>query len=237
MLGLGIGVPNNDYAGGWTPADLSGLVGWYRFNTNLVRAGATSFPEDGEDVGRWGDASGSNNHASKTSDEPSYDEASKSVFFDSTAETFDIPQLSLGTFAMYARIKFTAAISSSDVLMQDDTTANNFWRVQSTTGIRCKIGGGAGAINYTLHSSNFLEQGPFYNMGLERDGDSKMSSYFNGAINGSAVLVDLVSKPFLVDSIHGGRDVLVSEVIITTNPLTSAERALLTTWLNSETEG
>jgi len=64
-----------------------------------------------------------------------------------------------------------------------------------------------------------------------------MSSYFNGAINGSAVLVDLVSKPFLVDSIHGGRDVLVSEVIITTNPLTSAERALLNTWLNSETEG
>ena len=236
MLGLGIGVHNNAYAGGWTPADLSGLVVWYRFNTGIIKAGASTLAADGEDVGRWTDKSGVGNNAVKTSDHPSYDAAKKSVFFDSTAETLDIPQLTLGTFSMYARVKFTASITSADILMQDGTTSNNFWRVQSTTGIRCKIGGAATAINYTLHSSNILEEDIFYNMGLERDGDSKMYSYLNGTANGSPVTVDVESKSFLVDSLHGGKDVMISEVVITTNSLSSAERALLDTWLTSETE-
>jgi len=238
MLGLGVSLAH-PYAGGdWTPADLSGLVGWYRYNTDLVKAGEVSFPDDGEDVGRWLDHSGNDNDASKSSNEPSYDGTLKSVFFDSTAETLDIPQLALGAFSIYVRVRFTAAsITSADILMKDDTVSNNFWRIQSTTGIRCKIGGGGDAINYTLHSSTTLGVDTWYNMGLERDGDSDMYSYLNGGVNGASVNTDLNEYPFAVDSIHGGKDMLVSEVIITTEALSSGERALVDTWLSSETEG
>jgi len=237
MLGLGVNVAHPHVGGDWTPSELTGLVGWYRFNTDLVVAGGVDFPTDGEDVGRWLDHSGNANHASKSSDEPSYDGTLKSVYFDTTQETLDIPQLTLGTFAMYVRVRFIgAAITSADVLMQDDTTSNNFWRIQNTTGIRCKIGGWATALNYTLHSSTTLVQNTWYNMGLERDLESGVYSYLDGEVNGAAVTSHLESYPFLIDSIHGGKDMLVSEVIITTNPLSSAERALVDTWLSSETE-
>ena len=237
MLGLGVSVSNNAYAGGWTPNDLGGLVGWYRYNTDLVKAGSSAFPEDGEDIGRWLDHSGNSSDATKTSNEPSYNLDLGSVFFDSTAETLDIPQLTLGTFAIYVRIRFTDAdIGTSDILMKDDTTAHNFWRIQSTTGIRCKIGGST-AVNYTLHSSTSLSTSTWYNMGLERDANSDVYSYLNGEVNGASVSVDIGSKSFLVDSLHGGKDMVVSEVIITTEALSSADRALVETWLTSETEG
>lgn len=237
MLGLGIGVSHSNDGGGWTPAELTGLVGWYRYNTDLVVSGGSTFPDNGEDIGRWRDQSGNSNDASKADDVPSYDKVYESVFFDSTAETLDIPQLTLGEFAIYVRMRFTdTSINTSDILMKDDTTAYNFWRIQTTTGIRCKIGGSS-SLNYTLHSSTTLAADSWYNMGLERDADSDIYSYLNGVANGSAHNEDLESRPFLVDSIHGGQDVLVSEVIITTSALTSAERELVDTWLSSETEG
>lgn len=235
MLGLGLGVHNSSYAEDWTPANLSGLVGWHRFNTGFTRPGG-SFPLDGNDIERWRDVSGNNNHASKSSDLPSYNATYKAAFFDSTAESFDIPQLTLTTFSIYVRLQFTGGITSADVLMQDDTTSNNFWRIQTTESIRCKLSSSPAA-NYTLHSSTNLETDVWYNMGLERGTDDEMYSYLNGIVNGSSVNIEAQTKPFLVDSIHGGKDMLVSEVIITTNSLTSAERTLVDTWLSSETEG
>ena len=237
MLGLGLSVDRQPYVGGWTPSDLSGLVGWYRFNTGIHKLGTTTFPVNGEDVGRWVDQSGNGNDATKSSNVPSYNSTLSSIFFDSTAETLDIPQLTLGEFSIYIRLRFTdTTITTGDILVKDDTSANNFWRIQGTTQIRCKIGGSA-SINYTLHSSIILNENVSYNMGLERDSGSAMSSYLEGVANGASTIIDLGDNPFLVDSIHGGVDAVISEVIITTTSLTSEERELVDKWLSSETPG
>ena len=66
MLGLGSSISANQYPGGWTPASISGLVGWYRFNTGLQTSGG-AFPSDGDGITQWDDASGQGNNATKTS--------------------------------------------------------------------------------------------------------------------------------------------------------------------------
>ena len=237
MLGLGVNVARQPYAGGWAPSDLSGLVGWYRFNTGIQKLGATTSPSDGEDIGKWVDQSGNSNDATKSSNVPSYNSALKSVFFDSASETLDIPQLTLGAFSMYVRLRFTdSTITTADVLMKDDTTANNFWRIQTVNQIRCKIGGSS-SLSYVLHDSVSLESDVFYNMGIERTSSSALSSYLGGIINGTARTIDIGTYPFLIDSIHGGVDAVISEVIITTASLTSEERELVENWLSSETSG
>ena len=68
---LGLTNSINRYAGGtWTPARLSGLIGWYRNqkpdNTDIFTASDT-LATNGEDVHKWLDSSGNNSHITASS--------------------------------------------------------------------------------------------------------------------------------------------------------------------------
>jgi len=240
MLGLGNSICLNQYpGGGWTPAIISGLVGWYRFNTGLQKSGG-AFPSDGDAITQWDDASGQDNNATKSSDLSNYNATLKAPEFAGSADSLQIPQLELEEFAIYVRIRFTdSTISNQDVLINDDDTTNNFWRVQSTSGIRIKIGGSS-ATNYTLHSSTTLVANTYYTMGLERQTDGEVFSYLDGTANGSSQTIafgDSPSRNFLIDNIKGGNNAIVSEVIIVNESLSDVDRAELTTWMAAEIEG
>jgi len=239
MLGLGNSVSASQYSGGWTPASISGLVGWYRFNTGLQKSGG-DFPSNGDAITQWDDASGQGNNATKSSNLATYDSTHKGPDFQGSSDSLQIPQLELEEFALYVRIRFTdSTIQSGDVLINDDDTANNFWRIQSTTSIRIKIGG-SGATNYTLHSSTTLVANTYYIMGLERQTDGEVFSYLDGTANGSSQTIAFGGSPsrnFLVDNIKGGNNAIVSEVIIANKSLSDGDRAELTTWMAAENEG
>ena len=239
MLGLGNSVSASQYPGGWTPANISGLVGWYRFNTGLQKSGG-DFPSNGDAITQWDDASGQGNNATKSSNFATYNSTLKAPEFIGGSDSFDIPQLELEEFAVYVKIRFTdSTITSQDVLLQDDDTGGNFFRIQSTSSIRVKLGGSA-ATNYTLHSSTTLVANTYYIMGLERQTDGEVFSYLDGTANGSSQTIAFGGSPsrnFLVDSIKGGNNAIVSEIIIANESLSDSDRSELTNWMESEIEG
>lgn len=239
MLGLGNSISASQYPGGWTPADISGLVGWYRFNTGLQKSGG-AFPSDGDGITQWDDASGQGNNATKSSNVSNYNATLKAPEFAGSSDSLQIPQLTLHEFSVYIRIRFTdSTIASSDVLVEDDDTSNNFWRVQNTSTIRIKVGGSS-QVNYTLHSSTTLVADTYYIMGLERQTDGEVFSYLDGAANGASQTIAFGSSPsrdFLIDNIKGGNNAIVSEVIIANESLSDGDRAELTTWMAAEIEG
>ena len=237
MLGLGNSI--GGYPGGWTPSDISGLVGWYRFNTGLQKSGG-AFPSDGDGITQWDDASGQGNNATKSSNLANYNATHKAPEFSGASDSLQIPQLELEEFSLYIRIRFTdSTITSSDVLINDDDTANNFWRIQSTTSIRIKVGGSS-ATNYTLHSSTTLTANTYFIMGLERQTDGEVFSYLNGTANGASQTIAFGGSPsrnFLIDNIKGGNNAIVSEVVIANKSLSDSDRAELNTWMAAENEG
>ena len=237
MIGLGLGI--GGYPGGWTPADISGLVGWYRFNTGLQKSGG-AFPSDGDAITQWDDASGQGNNATKSSNLSNYDATLKAPEFSGSSDSLEIPQLTLEEFSVYVRIRFTdSTITSGDVLINDDDTANNFWRIQNLSTIRIKVGGSS-QVNYTLHSSTNLVADTYYVMGLERQTDGEVFSYLDGTANGSSQTIafgDSPSRDFLIDNIKGGNNAIVSEVVIVSKSLSDSDRAELTTWMAAENEG
>ena len=239
MLGLGNSVSASQYPGGWTPASISGLVGWYRFNTGLQKSGG-AFPSDGDGVTQWDDASGQGNHATKTSQLANYNSTLKAPDFAGSADSLLIPQLELEEFAIYIRIRFTdSTINNNDILILDDDTANNFYKIINTTSVRAKIGGSA-AKNYTFHSSTTLAADTYYILGLERQTDGEVFSYLNGTANGASQAVVFGGSPsrnFLLDEIKGGNNAIVSEVIIANKSLSDGDRAELNTWMHAENEG
>ena len=239
MLGLGNSVSASQYPGGWTPASISGLVGWYRFNTGLQKSGG-AFPSNGDGITQWDDASGQGNNATKSSNLATYDSTLKGPDFQGGSDSLQIPQLELEEFAVYVRIRFTdSTIDNNDILAQDDDTSGNFFRIQTTTSIRTKLGG-SGATNYTLHSSTTLTANTYYILGLERQTDGEVFSYLDGTANGSSQTIAFGGSPsrnFLVDEIKGGNNAIVSEVIIANKSLSDGDRAELTTWMAAEIEG
>ena len=240
MLGLGNSVSASQYpSGGWTPANISGLVGWYRFNTGLQKSGG-AFPSDGDGVTQWDDASGQGNHGTKTSALSNYNATLKSPEFGGASDSLLIPQLDLEEFAIYVRIRFTdSTINNGDILIQDDDTTGNFFRIQTTTSVRVKIGNSA-AKNYTLHSSTTLVANTYYILGLERQTDGEVFSYLDGTANGSSQTIAFGGSPsrnLLLDEIKGGNNAIVSEVVIANNSLSDGDRAELTTWMAAENEG
>ena len=239
MLGLGNSISSNQYPGGWTPASISGLVGWYRFNTGLQKSGG-AFPSDGDGVTQWDDASGQGNNATKSSDLSNYNATHKGPDFQGASDSLLIPQLELEEFAIYVRIRFTdSTINNNDILIQDDDTSGNFFRVQGTTSVRVKIGNSA-AKNYTFHSSTTLVANTYYILGLERQTDGEVFSYLNGTANGASQTVAFGGDPsrnLLLDELKGGNNAIVSEVVIANESLSDVDRTGLTAWMNRDNEG
>ena len=242
MLGLGNTLVGGAPSPEFTPASLSGLVIWLRYNTGLEESDEST-PEDGEQVTKWADASGEGNHGTKSgSGFSNYDATLKSPYFDGSSDSLEFSQFTFdGEFSVYARVMLeaTGETINADILLQDKDIGNNFWRINSGTVTRVKLGGG-GALNFTHHSSIDLSEDVFYNFGLERDGSNNVTSYLG--VDGSDIAANGASqsesKTWLMDvlgkGLNGG---YVAEVVVTTNVLTAAERQSLHEWLTAGNEG
>jgi hypothetical protein len=143
-LGLGLSLPNMG-KNPWEPIEESSLVAWYKFNDGIVL--------NGTDVRDWADSSG-NGHLMKqltASEQPAY--TSGYLTFDS-ADTHNLQtssQIELsGAFTIGIRFYPDAY---NNVLIADNTTANEFFKLTASDRLAVKIDGSTK--NMDLDSGSF----------------------------------------------------------------------------------
>jgi hypothetical protein len=174
-LGLGLSLPNMG-KNPWEPMEESSLLAWYKFNDGIVL--------NGTDVRDWADSSG-NGHLMKqltASEQPAYTDGY--LTFDS-ADTQNLqtsPGMELsGAFTVGIRFY---ADAFNNVLIGDNTTANEFFKLTSSSRIAVKIDGttrnmdldsgtfGNGYIVLTRDSSNVLT---LWHNGVEQSGSGALA--------------------------------------------------------------
>ena len=223
-LGLGLNIKTS--GGAWTPANISSLIHWYKYDTGITK--------DGEnDITAWNDQKGSNNLTASgvTDASPLY--ASGAVHFNAAGDilTFGSP-LSLGTFSIYCRVESNDV--SNDTLYEKGSS--DFFIIKTSAQIRAKIGGGA---RHDVHSGVSLSADTKYNLGFEREdtGGTTNDQMF--------VSIDGVNKPFTANGTLAittafevatvGQPAIENkfyEIVICNNSLSASDRVKLNTYLN-----
>ena len=231
-LGLGLSL-NNRIDAAWTPAKLgANLVMWLQNDTGILESdGSTA--EDGEDVTKWTDQSGDANHMLAANNYFDYDSATGGVeSADSTNNKLFLATdgskniTFSGQLALYARVAIsTISSGSTDLFFYDsDAESADFFRVHSTTEIRCKINSST-KVGWTQGSPT-LDQ--FYNFGFERDGDNVLTCFRDNTsltkIETSGYETGAVSGDFVLDAIGGSFDGIIKEVVWVNRALTADER-------------
>lgn len=226
-LGLGLSI-NNTVSGDWTPAKLSGLQFWFRKGVGITTEDDVT-AEDGDAVYGWADQSGNNKHATGAASRFSYNAASGGVEGGGNNK-LDITQIDFtGQFAFWVRLKFdTISSGANDIMFNDGTSAPNddFFRLQTATQLRAKIGGGS-AMNYTCSS---ISTGVYTNLGFERDGSDDCRAYIGTTAQGSAVNN---TNDFNLDRVLGAFDGICLEIVVTNTVLSTADRSSLHTYLTN----
>tara|TARA_R100001463_G_scaffold65486_3_gene118788 strand:- start:216 stop:908 length:693 start_codon:yes stop_codon:yes gene_type:complete len=227
-LGNRLNIRTSTVGGDWTPANLSGLIYWFRNGRGITNSAGNAC-SDSEKVYGWEDYSGGNRHAVGAATRFVYDGSTKGVKGIGNNK-LDVPQYDFtGDFSFWVRLNFTAITSggANDILFNDATGAPNddFFRLQTTSQMRVKIGGGS-AMNYATTVST----GHWYNIGLERSGGERTSAWLGTTQQGS----DLTNtNTFNVDRVLGAFEGLAKEIVVTNTKLTTAERASLNTYLDN----
>ena len=165
-LKLGMSLVSSNRVGGWNPDDESSLEAWYQ--------NAVGIALNGSDVSRWDDSSANSNDMvqATASAQPAY--SAGVVTFDS-ASTENLQTTGQITLAD----EFTLAIrlyptSFSNVVIADNTTANEFIKITNSSTIRIKVDGSVA--DFTLDSGTF---GDDYIV-FTRDGSNLVTLYRNG---------------------------------------------------------
>jgi hypothetical protein len=164
-LGLGLSLPNMG-KNSWEPVEESSLVAWYKFNSGITLSGS--------DVQTWADSSTNSYDMTQAtaSEQPAY--TSGYLTFDS-ADTHNLQtsgQISLsGAFTIGIRFYPDAF---NNVLIADNTTANEFFKLTSSSRITVKIDGGSKNMD--------LDAGTFGNgyIVLTRTAAGLMTLHYNG---------------------------------------------------------
>lgn len=238
-LGLGLNIKTS--GGAWTPAKLSNLEMWCKFDTGIQESDAST-PEDGENVTKWTDQSSNNNDLTASSAHFTYDSATGGLeSADSTNSILYLDtELNLsGAFAMYIRVSCsTISAGSTDLFFSDkDNIAQDFFRVHSTTELRAKIAAST-KIGFTQGTQSL---DTFYNYGIERDGSNVLTGFRDGSlltkIEGAGYTTAAISGTLDIDSIGGNFDGIIKEVIICSGVLTASDRTNLQAYLAKLTQG
>ena len=226
-LSLGLNI-NNTVSGEWTPAKLSSLLHWYKFDTGITRDGE-------DDVTAWNDRKGSNNLTADGTGaaSPTYDNGA--ILFNATGDILTFSDfLDLGTFSIYARME--ASAFDGDYLFEE--TASEFIKLHDANNIRMKIAGGS---RHDVTSGVSLSTDTKFNIGVEREDTGSttddqifvfldnVSKTVGGSGGGTQAITDLleiktIGKPTSSCKFY--------EVIICDNALSSSDRTNLNTYLN-----
>lgn len=212
--------------GAWTPANISSLIHWYRYDTGITKDGE-------DDITEWADQKGSNNLTSTGAAGASPLYASGAVHFNLAGDILTFGSaLSLGTFSIYMRVESSDV--ASDTLFETGST--NFFQIRTSSEIRVKVGG----TRHDIGSGISLSADTKYNLGWEREdtGSTTDDQMF--------LSVDGVNKPF--DSGSGTQAITTAlavttlgqpavenkfyEIVICNDSLSASDRVNLNTYLN-----
>ena len=153
--------------GGWQPSDDAGLEAWYKYQTGITL--------NGSDVSRWADSSQNSFDMSQgtESKQPAYN--SGAIDFDASATQ----SLQSGSDIELAGI-FTIGIKlyptlNNVVVLGDNTTTNEFFKITNSTQLRFKTDGAAVDITVNdgdLTADNYLV--------ITRNASNLVTLYING---------------------------------------------------------
>ena len=244
---------------GWMPDNVSNLELWLKDNSLIeadqnaeggaldpVHTTTANTMEVGDQINIWNDFSGNDYDALQDTeaDKPSWNRYSTDFsftpYFDGT-EFMDLEQnLSISAnqdFSIVTEIMFTDL--SQNALYGSDSS--NFFRINSATGFRCKIGG-AGNNNFT-EASDTIAVNTYYTLIFTRSngatGDLRL--YVNGGSYsdkawGSVALTD--ADAFTISNIGSAADdtdnmkgYMKNIIVYKGTVLTAAERQLMYTYL------
>jgi hypothetical protein len=227
MLGLGNSLVSSGAVMGWTPADISSLLYWYKFDTGQTI-------EDGF-VTEWDSQATPNPLTASGDEETSPSALNGAVVFDHTGDIMTLgTPTELGVFSVYFRAAFDAFSAENCI----ETGSTNFFQIKTSSTVRVKIdNGGAegGRHDYNLPATIAVDTK--FNIGWERESDDTMNVYLNGAAgtqsgNGDGtqdiaelLVLSRLGKPTDTSNWY--------EVVICNDSLSSGDRALLNTYLNS----
>jgi len=235
MLGLGNSLTGGS-ALGWTPAEIPSLLHWYRKGVGQESDTGTS----NTNCDLWTDQKGSNNlEANGGNDDLSPTlNGNGTITFDSSGDimTF-VEELALGTFSIYLKLSYTANIGG-DYLMEKGTS--DFFQLATDALVKIKIGGN-GRHDYVIDPA-LPEDGTQFNIGVEREDtggttndivrvySAGVSQTQSGGGDGIEVITELfapqrLGKPTQTSTWH--------EIVICNDSLSSADRVLLNTYLDS----
>ena len=153
--------------GGWKPSDETGLEAWYKFQTGITL--------NGSDVSAWADSSENsfNMVQATASEQPAYN--SGAIDFDASAsQSLQTPsdiELS-GAFTLGLRL-FPAL--NNVIVLGDNTTSNEFFKITSSTKLRFKTDGSQVDITVNdgdLSADNYLV--------ITRNASNLVTLYING---------------------------------------------------------
>lgn len=238
-LGLGFGVHKKDVLDTvFTPASLTGIMHWYKFDTDIYEdEDGGDAVEDEDNVYLWKDQIGSNDLESEDSFFLYESSTGSVVSSDGEDDKLRLKtQLNItGEFSLYIRYNATNTDSggSTDLFFSDkDTPTTDFFRIQSGEEVRCKISGGS-AIKWTQQTQS---TNTFYNFGFERDSLDFVKAYRDGEILSNST-DNRNTNTLDLDAIGMNADGKIKEIIICNSSLSVSERANLETWLGALTQG
>tara|TARA_R100000353_G_scaffold48338_1_gene38396 strand:- start:53 stop:766 length:714 start_codon:yes stop_codon:yes gene_type:complete len=236
-MSLGLGnsiISGNQYPVDWSPTELgSKLLHWYRFNTNITVATVES---DDNAVTQWSDSAAAENHVAPTSTSEKAKmpqlQSDGSIKFQSTLDdlVFSSP-VTLGTFAIYFRIKWDASETISSEDLMDDAGSSHFLKLASPTEARVKIG--------TRHdfTINEIVEGQKFVVGFERASNGDIKVYKDNVVGSAA---DGDSLNVATSTTIGLRRMGIPantsnwyEVVMCNDSLTISERNQLYAYLNN----
>jgi len=229
MLGLGNSITSGVASSEWTPANISSLIHWYKYNTGITL--------DGEnDVTVWADQKGSNNLTSvgdPSTQSPTFDSTKNAVHFNATGDILTFgTNLDLGTFSVYARCEMEEF--DGDFLFEE--TAADFWKIHDESTIRVKIDNGT---RHDISSGFTLEADTKFNIGLEREDtassdDDRLTVYLDGSGLSwdSGDGTQTITEQFEIKKVgQPATSVRFYEIILCNDALSASDRSNLQTYL------
>tara|TARA_R110002020_G_scaffold209230_2_gene415210 strand:+ start:20872 stop:21570 length:699 start_codon:yes stop_codon:yes gene_type:complete len=227
---LGLGLNLKTSGGAWTPANISSLIHWYRYDTGITKDGD-------EDITEWADQKGSNDLTAEGSAGVSPLYASGAVHFNSAGDLLTLDsEVSLGTFSIYCRVEGSDLTNDSLYEKHPGVSASDFFQIKATDEIRVKVGGSG---RHDVSSGISLSVDTKYNLGWEREDTGSTTE------DQMYVFVDGVNKPF--DSGHGKLAITTAlavttfgkpavenkfyEIVICNNSLSASDRVKLNNYL------
>ena len=232
MLGLGNSLVGGAPPSEFTPADLSTLIHWYKFDTGITQAtvGAAA-----NQVTAWQDQKGSNHllksdfDSSGTVDADEVPEYSSGAikFTNATENLTFTSQLALGAFSIYGRVKSS---NFSDVLFEKANDAE-FVKFQTTTEFRIQPGGSRQDLAISGDAS--LANNTKFTFGFERNGDGNIFAHANGEYSETDSEV-AISNTLVLDRMGAPLVTMwVYEIVICNAAITAGQRTKLNAYLDA----